>query len=89
MGEHQFGVCRDRGRIKAKVGGRIDRIARKHGAGFTWALLPGMGSTSWFSCPNRGEPFDSATEREVWSALEAVGLAKDGRLVDACFRATR
>lgn len=86
MSEYQFGVSRDRGHIKATVGARIDRIAKQRGAGFTWASIPGQGPTAWFACPSLGAPFDAQTERAVWTALEEAGLAKDGRLVDACFR---
>jgi hypothetical protein len=52
---------------------KIDRIARKHGA---WFCSPNMpeGPRYWFSAPNRGEPFDSATAKAVLTECTAAGL---------------
>lgn len=70
MSEHHFGV----GQGRPKHARRIESIAKKHDAAFTWAELPGEGWRYWFSCRNNGFPFDRDTERAVKGALEAVGL---------------
>lgn len=60
---------------------RADRLARKHGAQLVNYCDPGCkcgyGCTSdcpackrhWFTCQNRGEPFNTATARAVMEAL--------------------
>ena len=83
MGEHPFGV--GRGRIEPSVGERIDEVAQRNGAEFTWANIPGQGPSYWFACTNRGAPFDAQTERDVWAALEAEGLAGPDGLLPSCF----
>ena len=80
MSEHHFGVYKPRRTIKhgkraqtrvvpatipANVVKRINAIAERHGASFTTATIPGTGYQVWFSCPNRGHPFDDATARAV------------------------
>lgn len=83
MSEHHFGVSK--GRIRASVGHRIDRAAKRHGAEFIWANMPD-GPRAWFTCPNLGAPFDRQTERAVWAELEAEWLAGSDGLLPACFR---
>ena len=68
MSEHHFGL--HSGFLTAKA----DRIARKHGADHTNYVDPGTGRRrGWFSCPNRGLPFDSWTARDVLADIEAAG----------------
>ena len=66
--EYCFGV--QRGRLSEKEQKRRKRIARRHGANFVYADIPGDGWKSWFTCPNRGEPFDGATRRAVMADVE-------------------
>lgn len=70
-----------RGRVSAAQGLRIDEIARKHGASFVWAMMPGEGPRYWFTAPNQGAPFDAATAKAVFADLEAEGLAEGKVLV--------
>jgi hypothetical protein len=84
MGEFHFGV--GNGRIKTKSGERIDKIARRHGASFTWTTIPGQGPIYWFAARNQGHPFDEQTARAVWADLDAAKLAADGKLSTAVFR---
>lgn len=77
MGEYFFGL--GRGRVKASVERRVDRIAKKHGARFVAVKLPGEGPRFWFSGPNRGEPFDRALALEVLAAVAAEGIELPGR----------
>jgi hypothetical protein len=77
--EYLFGS--GNGRVKTRLANRIDRIARKHGACFVSCVLPGDGPRYWFACPNRGNPFDQATEQAVWEDLVAAGLADERGLV--------
>ena len=73
MSEYHFMV--GRGRIPDEARAKqIDRIAREHGASFTAVDLPGDGPRYWFSCPNRGAPFDGAVSAAVRKALEAAGF---------------
>jgi hypothetical protein len=77
--EYLFGS--GNGRVNTRLANRIDRIARKHGACFVWATIPGDGPRYWFACPNRGNPFDQATRDAVWGELIAAGLADEKGLV--------
>jgi hypothetical protein len=65
---------------------RVRKIAAKHGAdtvNYTdTACICGKGCRPhtcpqsrrhWFEIPNRGEPFNSRTEREVMAAIEQAG----------------
>jgi hypothetical protein len=72
MSEHHFGL--GRGRVSKEDYRRIDQIAAKHGATFTNPNLPGDGWRYWFSCPNRGQPFDGDTARAVLGEVEAAGI---------------
>lgn len=74
MSEHFFGL--GRGKITKKLGQQVDGIAKSHGAEFIWVTLPGDGPRFWFACDNIGEPFDSATAKEVLAAVRAAGLSE-------------
>ena len=84
MGEHHFGT--GTGRIEPSVGERIDEVARRSGARFIWANVPGQGPICWFACESQGFPLDGMTERDVWADLEAEGLAGPAGLLPCCFR---
>jgi hypothetical protein len=70
MSEHFFGL--GKGEISAREEKRVTRIARRFGADFTSVTLPGDGPRYWFSCRNRGEPFDGELARVVLAAVGAV-----------------
>lgn len=80
MSEYLFG-CHD-GHLVA----RADRIAAKHGAVHVNYTEPCGRRCGWFSCRNRGEPFDgsvaSAVERDIALAggIEALMSARHRRL---------
>ena len=77
--EHHFGV--GEGRVSDARGKKIDAIARRFGATFTWIRLPGDGWRFWFSAPNRGEPFDGMTRAAVFASLAELDmLDADGRV---------
>ena len=71
---------------KGHLGKRAAKIAAKHGATLVNHTDPGCGCgygcTSdcwanrrhWFACDNLGEPFNSATAREVESDLRQSGI---------------
>jgi len=67
MSEYMFGVTHEK-LSKTEVK-RRDRIARKHGFCFVYCNLPGEGLQGWFAGPNKGEPFDSSTAREIRAEL--------------------
>lgn len=71
MSEFHFGVgC---GELPDDVAEKIDRIAREHGARFVNPRMP-EGPRFWFTVRSWGEPFDSATAREVLEAVRAAGI---------------
>jgi hypothetical protein len=74
-GPSEFLFGSGRNKPSARDAKRIDAIARKHGAVFVQATLPGTGYQHWFAAPNRGEPFDSALARAISEELEAAGVA--------------
>lgn len=74
--EHMFGA--GRGRVAARRAEQIDRVARRYGAHFTYATLPGSGPQYWFACATG--PFQHTTEREVSAALKAAQLLPIGKL---------
>lgn len=84
MSEFHFGF--GRGRIKARERRKIDAIAARHGASFVNPDLPGDGWSYWFSCPNRGEPFDRDTAHAVDADLERAGLTDEGGFKAEVFR---
>jgi hypothetical protein len=71
MSEHMFGV--GRAKINPAHRAKIDDVASRFDAQFHNPRLPD-GYQYWFTCENRGEPFDSRTAREVMAALDAAGL---------------
>lgn len=73
MSEHYFAATTEP--VSAQVSERRDRIAREvggPGCGYTTISPPG-GQRSWGVCPNRGEPFDRATAREITWTAAGVG----------------
>lgn len=72
MSEHHFGVGRERLAVNVKRG--ADKIAKRYGADFIWANLPGDGPRYWFCCDNLGFPFDKAVEDAVYADLKAANL---------------
>lgn len=72
-----FGVANNWGRTAAWERERRHAIAERHGCEWTeiWDKASACWK-SWFSCPNRGEPFDSQTAdavmREVSEKVEAT-----------------
>ena len=71
MSEFFFGV--GSGRIPEVRAVELDTIARRHGARFIAVGLP-EGPRYWFTCPNKGAPFDDATARRVFAALRDAGI---------------
>lgn len=65
MSEFNFGG--HRGHLPA----RADKIAKRHGAWHTNYTEPRGEKRGWFSCPNRGAPFDVKTARAVIADLNA------------------
>jgi len=53
---------------------RADKLARKHGATLTNHTEPRGEKRHWFTCPNRGSPFDDQVSRAVRADLEAAGM---------------
>ena len=51
---------------------RADQIAAEHGADLVNHTEPRGEKRHWFTIPNRGEPFDGQTAREVMDALRAA-----------------
>jgi hypothetical protein len=77
MSEHFFGS--GNGRVSDRLARRVDKIAREYGATFTAVTLPGDGPRYWFSCRNRGNPFDQETARDTLKAVERAGISLPGR----------
>lgn len=78
MSEHMFGLVRKgspkhNGMVRSAAR-RVEAVAQQHDADFVCASPPGSDLLGWFTCPNRGSPFDDATAREVTAAVEAAGL---------------
>lgn len=76
MSEHHFGL--GRGKVSARLAKRVDRIADRLGATFTYGVFPGDGARYWFSCQNLGEPFNGATAGEVLTAIKEAGIVLPG-----------
>ncbi len=66
MSEHFFGLG------PGHLGKKAGQIAEKHGARLTNYTEPSGEKRHWFSCRNRGEPFDSSTANEVMAALQSA-----------------
>lgn len=56
--------------VPDKVGRKLDRIASKHGALFTWGSTPGSDVQGWFEGPNHGFPFDLRLSRAVMRDIQ-------------------
>lgn len=58
------------GRLSAEEQKMRHTVAKRHGC--TWVYLREGNNTikSWFSGPNRGEPFDSALARAVYADIK-------------------
>jgi hypothetical protein len=67
MDEYFFGL--HRGHLTAEA----DRIARRHGAWHVNCIESDGRRRGWFSCPNRGAPFDRATAKAVMADIERAG----------------
>ena len=76
MSEHHFGC--GNGHVSEVIAKRIDRIARKLGASFMTYREPDGSRRYWFSCRNRGAPFDGATAKAVLDAVAASGIVLPG-----------
>jgi len=68
---HFFGL--GKGKVSAKEEKRIQRIAENHDAEFVNFQEPNGEFRYWFSCDNKGEPFDSSTANYV---MKEVGQVK-------------
>jgi hypothetical protein len=70
MSEYFFGG--ERGKLTPKQVKNRETAAKKHGATFVYANIPGDGRRSWFECRNQGSPFNENTERHVLHELEEL-----------------
>ena len=68
-----FGVRRGRAPSK-RVEAKLEAIAAEHECDFVSADLPGTGLQTWWSAPNKGEPWDSRLRVEVAEACAVAGL---------------
>lgn len=71
MSQFHFGV--GRAKVSNTLGRKVDAIAHRHGADFTWAKMPD-GYRYWFSAPNFGHPFDQRRAADVKADLDAAGI---------------
>jgi hypothetical protein len=67
MSEYFFGL--HAGHLTAKA----DRIAKRHGAAHSNHTEANGQRGGWFSCTNRGQPFDGAVADAVYRDIDAVG----------------
>jgi hypothetical protein len=73
MSEYFFGVSRQR--ISDELAEQVNKIAKENDAEMVVVHnLPGTGYQRWFSCPNRGEPFNRTAAAAVYKALEEAGI---------------
>lgn len=73
MVEYHFGVVQYR-HIPTNDVESIDKIARKHDCTFVQIKDGGGKWLSWFSGPNRGDPFNGALAETVLSEVERFGF---------------
>lgn len=75
-----FGVSHNGGRTAGRERDRRQAIAARHGCEWTEIYDKSGGWwKSWFSCPNRGEPFDSQTADAVMRDVKEEKVeASDG-----------
>lgn len=74
MGEHHFGG--GNGKVERALAKKVAKIAAENGADFTCYQEPNGSWRFWFSCENRGSPFDQWTADRVYAALDKAGLSK-------------
>ncbi len=67
MSEFHFGLHDGHLVVKA------DRIAKQHGASHVNYTEPQGRKRGWFSCPNRGAPFDECVASAVLTDVEEAG----------------
>lgn len=67
MSEYHFGL--HSGHLIA----RVDRIAKRHGAWHVNYTEPNGQRRGWFSCQNRGNPFDQAIAKAVMDDIDKAG----------------
>lgn len=59
-----------------RISKSLDKIAEANDAEWSGVVsLPGNSLIGWFSCPNRGRPFDDAIQRAVSVDVHASGYA--------------
>ena len=70
MSEHMFGVTRTKP-TQAQIK-KLDKICVEEGGyGFTWLSTPGN-HIGWFSCRNKGNPFDRDLAERVLKRARIV-----------------
>lgn len=70
MSVHIFGS--GSGKVSKAKAVKIDKAAQKHGASFITFTDPGTKeSRFWFTCPNKGQPFDNETAKAVLAEVNA------------------
>lgn len=73
MNVHIFG--QGQGKVSKAKALKIEKIAQTHGASFVTFMDPSSQKPRfWFTCPNKGQPFDMLTEQAVLG--EVAGLLK-------------
>lgn len=77
MSEYVFGVSRRKPTEMQRL--EIEIIVSYHGVTFVEYDDPSEGYKSWFTGPNRGEPFDSQLAKAVYADLKESGLDSDNR----------
>lgn len=71
MSEYLFGTTT--AKLTKKEGTRRDKIAKKFGGSFVGPVsIPGNHLTGWFAIPNKGEPFNSRTAKDILIACGIV-----------------
>jgi len=71
MAEYCFGANARDGRTPGRERDRRNRIAKRHGC--TWVEIFDQGTgqwKSWFTGPNRGDPFDRQMAARVMAELQ-------------------
>lgn len=73
MSEYMFGITRKRMTLRERK--QANEIAKRHGASFIAADIPGNETKGWFVGPNLGEPFDRQLRDAVMADIKAAGLS--------------
>jgi hypothetical protein len=76
---HFFGL--GNGKVSSKEQKRIQLVAEKHEAEFLTYQEPNGSYRYWFSCQNKGEPFDSWTSNSVMKEVGEVKTINNKRSV--------